>query len=117
MWFLPPASISSARIPPHPGRRDLAKNYNTALRELARKRAIPLIDYEQEILKRRPGDTWNGTLLQKDDVHPTAGVNGVNTTSAPTAENLKNSGYLLRGWLSVQKVGEAKRLVLDKPEQ
>lgn len=29
------------------------------------------------------------------------------------AENLKNSGYLLRGWLSVQKIAEVKRLVID----
>ena len=30
-----------------------------------------------------------------------------------TAENLPNSGYLLRGWLSVQKIAEVKRAVLD----
>ena len=29
-------------------------------------------------------------------------------------ENLKNSGYLLRGWLSVKKIGEVKAKVLDK---
>ncbi len=34
-------------------------------------------------------------------------------TSAPTAENLRNSGYLLRGWLSVKKIAEVKRTVLD----
>jgi lysophospholipase L1-like esterase len=102
-------------IPPHIGQPDKAKAYNEALRDLAKekKRAIPLIDYEMEILKRRRDD-WNGTLLGKNDVHPTAGVNGTNATSAPTAENLRNSGYLLRGWLSVQKVAEVKRTVLDE---
>ena len=99
-------------IPPHIGQPERAKSYNEALRKLAKKRSLPLIDYEQEVLQRRPDD-WNGTLLGKNDVHPTAGVNGAMPTSAPTAENLRNSGYLLRGWLSVKKIAEVKRTVLD----
>jgi hypothetical protein len=101
-------------IPPHIGQPEKAKAYNEALRKLAKKREIPLLDYEKEILKRRPDD-WNVTLLGKNDVHPTAGINGTKATSAPTAENLRNSGYLLRGWLSVQKIVEVKRRVLDDP--
>ncbi len=105
-------------IPPHPGRLELARACNEALRKLARSRSLPLIDYEKEILKRRPDD-WNGTLLGKDDVHPTAAAGGATAASAPTAENLRNSGYLLRGWLSVQKIAEVKRTVFDevKPEK
>ena len=100
-------------IPPHPGKPELAKSYNEALRQIAKDRGLPLIDYEKEILKRRPND-WNGTLLGKNDVHPSGGKpDGVNATSAPTAENLRTSGYLLRGWLSVQKVAEVKKKVLD----
>jgi lysophospholipase L1-like esterase len=99
-------------IPPHPGRRELAKEYNQALRRLARDKSIPLIDYEKEILQRRPDD-WNGTLLGKNDVHPTARQGGATPTSEPTAENLRNSGYLLRGWLSVKKIAEVKERVLD----
>ncbi len=99
-------------IPPHIGQSQKARDFNEALRELARKRSIPLIDYEKEILKRRPED-WNGTLLNRNDVHPTTGINGTQTTSPPTAENLRNSGFLLRGWLSVKKVAEVKRTVLD----
>jgi hypothetical protein len=99
-------------IPPHPGRPDLARAYNEAIREVARARELPLIDYEHEILKRRPND-WNGALLEKNDVHPTAGQGGATPASEPTAENLANSGYLLRGWLSVRKIGEVKRTVLD----
>jgi hypothetical protein len=101
-------------IPPHIGASDLAKSYNQALREMAKTRGLPLIDYEREILKRRPND-WNGTLLGKNDVHPTASQGGATAASAPTAENLRNCGYLLRGWLSVQKIAEVKRLVIDKP--
>jgi hypothetical protein len=99
-------------IPPHPGRPAVAQTYNEALRRLAKTRKLPLIDYEREILKRRPDD-WNGRLLGKNDVHPSAGVSGATPTSAPTAENLRNSGYLLRGWLSVQKIAEVKQKVLD----
>lgn len=97
-------------IPPHPKKEDLANSYNLAIREICRERKIPMIDYGGEILKRRPGD-WNGTLLAKDDVHPTAGVGGVQAASEPTEENLRNSGYLLRGWLSVRKIAEVKQCV------
>lgn len=97
-------------IPPHPGRQALARTYNDALRSIAEARKLPLIDYEREILKRRPYD-WDGTLLGKGDVHPTADRSGVSPTSAPTAENLRESGYLLRGWLSVRKLAEVRRAV------
>jgi hypothetical protein len=100
-------------IPPFPGKLDWSKSYNKALRQIAKDRKIPLIDYEQEILQRQP-DTWNGTLIDKGDVHPTANRKGVTSASEPTEENLKNSGYLLRGWLSVQKIAEVKKRVLDE---
>ncbi|HVS36284.1 MAG TPA: GDSL-type esterase/lipase family protein, partial [Gemmataceae bacterium] len=99
-------------IPPHPGKLELSKAYNEELRKLAKDRGLPLIDYEQEILKRRPDD-WNGTLIGKNDVHPTAEQGGATAHSAPTAENLRNCGYLLRGWLSVEKIAEVKKTVFD----
>ncbi len=100
-------------IPPHIGRPELSKSYNVALRQLAKEKQLPLIDYEAEILKRRPKD-WNGTLLNKNDVHPTAARGETKSSSAPTEQNLSNSGYLLRGWLSVRKLAEVKERVLDK---
>jgi hypothetical protein len=100
-------------IPPHPDRPEMAKVYNEELRRLAKFRQIPLIDYEMEILTRRPDD-WNGTLLEKDDIHPTTGINETRTVSPPSADNLRNSGYLLRGWLSVKKIVEVKQTVLDR---
>ena len=99
-------------IPPHVRRRALAGSYNEALRELARQRRLPLVDFEREILRRRPND-WDGTLMGRGDVHPTADQGGATPASAPTAENLRDSGYLLRGWLSVKKIAEVKRTVLD----
>lgn len=88
--------------------------FNDALWKLAAKYRLPVIDYYGEILARRPGTSWNGTLLNKDDVHPTADVNGVTATSAPTPANLRESGYLLRGWLSVRKLEEVKARVLGR---
>jgi lysophospholipase L1-like esterase len=99
-------------IPPHSGKPDLAKAYNEALRNLAKAEELPLIDYEREILTRRLDD-WNGTLIQKNDVHPTASQGGATPSSAPTADNLRNCGYLLRGWLSVEKISEVKMSVID----
>ena len=52
-------------------------------------------------------------MLGKNDVHPTATQDDVKASAEPTEANLKESGYLLRGWLSVQKIAEVKRLVLD----
>src|SRR5262249_41228835 len=99
-------------VPPHPGQPDPSRQYNAALRALARDRKVPLIDYEKEILTRRPDD-WNGTLLGKNDVHPTASQGGATASSAPTPENLKNSGYPLRCWLTVRKLAEVKKTVFD----
>jgi hypothetical protein len=56
-------------IPPHVHRPALARSYNESLRDAAKRLRLPLIDYEREILRRRPGD-WDGTLLAKGDVHP-----------------------------------------------
>jgi hypothetical protein len=102
-------------IPPHPGNPKLSGDYNNALRKLAADRQLPLIDYEREILKRRPDD-WNGTLMNHDDPHPSASFGDANSASEPTAENLRDSGYLLRGWLSVKKISEVKNAVIDGNE-
>ena len=99
-------------LPPHVHRQELAREYSSAIRETARAKLVPLIDFEREILTRRPSD-WDGTLLNRGDVHPTAGQGDINAASAPTSEHLRNCGYLLRGWLSVRKIGEVKSAVLD----
>ena len=99
-------------VPPHFRKEDLAREYNEALRKLAAGKKVPLIDYYEEIVKRRAKD-WNGTLMGKNDVHPSARHGGTGPSSEPTEQNLKNSGYLLRGWLSVRKIAEVKERVLD----
>ncbi len=99
-------------IPPYVGKEEVVKGYNGALQELARERKLPLIDYWGEIMKRRPAD-WKGTLVSEDGVHPTVNQGGADPGSEPTEQNLKNSGLLLRGWLSVRKIAEVKERVLD----
>jgi hypothetical protein len=97
-------------IPPFKAQFDQTRKFNDALRALAKERSIPLIDLEREILTRRPDD-WFGPLMNR--IHLTAGKGGVGPSSEPTPENLRECGYLLRGWLTVRKVAEVKLRVLD----
>src|SRR5687768_5786099 len=52
--------------PPHVHQPDLAASYDDALREIAERLQLPLIDFEREVLTRRPSD-WDGTLLARGD--------------------------------------------------
>jgi lysophospholipase L1-like esterase len=88
------------------------KAFNAVLMEIVKEKKIPVIDYYGEVVKRRPTD-WAGTLISDDGVHPTGDHGGASPGSEPTEDNLKNSGYLLRGVLSVRKIVEVKSKVLD----
>jgi hypothetical protein len=103
---------------------DLNVQFNAAVRDLARARSLPLIDFYQEILLRRPGTTWFGTLISSDGVHPTGSGGGFSSSSNPyapggdpgthtTGEAASNVGYLLRSWLTIQKLKEVKQHVID----
>ena len=92
--------------PPFKAQLERTKQFNDALRDLAKERGCPLLDLEREIFTRQP-DNWYGTLV--DRIHLTA----PNSGAEPTTENLRKSGYQLRGWLTVRKVAEIKRQVLD----
>ena len=109
-------------IPPHHEHIELGESYNSAIRQLAASRALPLIDFHAEILARRPGASWNGTLLGLNDVHPTASSGGYDSASDPYADGgdpekhrtgaaAENVGYLLRSWLTVQKFKELRAAV------
>jgi hypothetical protein len=105
-------------IPPKRNDMTDVTNYNAAIRNLAQTRKLPLIDYYAEILRRRPGDTWDGTLISSDGVHPSATGGIYNSASNPYESDglpLSEVGYLLRGWLSVQKILEIKSKVIDTP--
>jgi hypothetical protein len=103
---------------------DLNVQFNAGIRNLARTRSLPLIDYYQEILLRRPGTTWFGTLISSDGVHPTGSGAGFSPGSNPytpggdpathrTGDAPSNVGYLLRSWLTIQKLKEVKQYVID----
>jgi hypothetical protein len=105
-------------VPPRNDGKETA--YNDAIRTLARSRGLPLIDYHAEILARQPGTAWQGTLIGADGVHPTAPnpagdayTPGGDPTTHKTGTNAANDGYLLRGWLTVQKLKEVKDYVAD----
>jgi hypothetical protein len=103
--------VALSTLPPRNGMDSTIQAYNTEIRNLAQRKRIPLIDCYQEIVRRRPNGTWMGTLISSDGVHPSADYNGSTASSDPYANNgaaLSNSGYLLRDWLSVQKIQEIK---------
>lgn len=106
--------------------RDVADPYNVEILALAEKLSLPIMDYSKEILLRRPNGTWENTLISTDGVHPSGTVNGYSTISDPYADGGEaathttgdatfNSGYLLRTWLTVQKMKEVKQKVVDWP--
>jgi hypothetical protein len=97
-------------VPPFQAQLERSRQFNQALRALAKERGIPVIDLEREILTRCPED-WFGTLMKR--IHLTAAEAGGSPAAEPTADNLRRSGYLLRGWLTVRKIAEVKRRVLD----
>lgn len=102
-------------IPPIASKRERSDSFAQIIRDVAKNQKTPLIDLHQQILERRPKD-FDGTLLAKGDVHLSASQGGVTAASEPTPNNLSQCGYLLRGWLTVQKLGEVKREVLDAPK-
>jgi hypothetical protein len=111
-------------IPPHYANDSLAQSYNASIRSFAQTRGLPLIDFYAEVLARQPGTAWNGTLLNLNDVHPTASdgtyasasdpyTPGGNPATHTTGDACLTVGYLLRSWLTVQKLKEVKSYVAD----
>jgi hypothetical protein len=112
-----------------PPRSDVVANslniqFNNAITTLAQTRGLALIDLYQEILLRRPGTTWLGTLIDADGVSLSASGGGFVSGSNPygaggdaatstTGDAVANVGYLLRSWLTVQKLKEVKQYVID----
>jgi hypothetical protein len=109
-------------LPPCSGRLEQSKQFAEAVRRVAKEKKVPLIDYQAEILKRRPDD-WDGrlpqfaqfedvyevpTLVSRDGVHP----------SNPRAhrdfseESLDKNGYLLRNYMTLRAYAEVIENVL-----
>lgn len=82
-------------IPPQLGQDAAVESFNAVVRKVAAAARIPLVDFHAEILERQPGTAWNGTLLGRDDVHPSGGANFDFSEG-----NLKTCGYALRNYLT-----------------
>lgn len=82
-------------IPPQVGQDAPVAAINALVRTIAAEAQVPLVDFHAGILARQPGTAWNGTLLGKDDVHPSGGAN-FDFSEA----NLAVCGYALRNWLT-----------------
>jgi lysophospholipase L1-like esterase len=95
-------------LPPYRGKAKQVEEYNTALRELAKKKQIPLVDLNAE-MKERAGADMEKAYLSNDGVH----LSFPQANGPATEENLKKSGYLLRCYLAVHKGMDVKAKVLD----
>lgn len=93
-------------LPPYRGKAKQVEEYNAALRELAKKKQIPLLDLHAE-MKARAGDDLEKAYLSNDGVH----LSFQPANGPATEENLKKSGYMLRCYLAVHKGMEVKERV------
>ena len=80
-------------IPPRRGHEKAVGEINQVIRNIASKQSLPLVDYYADCLRTCPGNTWDGTIISKDGVHPSGGK-----TNIYSEANLKTSGYALRNW-------------------
>ena len=104
--------------PPRSSRFEKSREFADCIRRIAADEKLPLIDYFQEILKRRPSD-WDGslpqfksspgdeyqvpTLIARDGVHPSNSSKWFNDLSE---EGLKHNGYALRNALTLATYAE-----------
>ncbi|MHC4716735.1 MAG: Calx-beta domain-containing protein, partial [Planctomycetota bacterium] len=94
-------------IPPRRNYVTKSSQYAAAVRQIATDENVPLIDYNQEILTRRPAD-WDGTLISGDGVHP--------SNTAPTRDfsqtMLSLNGYTLRNWMTLHECHDVYEQVI-----
>ncbi|MEM7392165.1 MAG: SGNH/GDSL hydrolase family protein [Verrucomicrobiota bacterium] len=99
-------------IPPRRKHPDAVLAVNRIVRRVAEEHRIPLVDYYQACLDRRPGQTWQGTVISRDGIHPSGGK-----TNDYSEENLKMSGYALRNWMNFLTYRQLYFHVLHPDEQ
>jgi hypothetical protein len=113
--------------PPRSGLLEKSKQFAEAVRRVARDSHVLLIDYQAEVLKRRPDD-WDGalpkfkdvkgseyevpTLIARDGVHPS----NPRAYQDYSEESLSRNGYALRSYLTLRAYAEVVRRVL-RPEK
>lgn len=109
-------------IPPRHGLLERSRQHVDIVRNVAKRLKVPLCDYFEECLKRRPDD-WDGaadkfkdyrgydvpTVLARDGVHPSYPKKYQGDYSD---EALKSNGYGLRNYLTLTAYAEVIRTVL-----
>lgn len=95
-------------LPPYRGKESVVDGYNKALRELAKKKKLPLLDLNEE-MKARAGADAEKNYLCPDGIH----LSNEPAGGPPTVENLAKCGYLLRCYTAVVKGMDVKAAVVD----
>ncbi len=111
-------------IPPKHGRDEKCKAFVEAVRRVARDMKVPLCDYYQAVMDRRPDD-WDGrlekfkgvpggtyevpTLISRDGVHPS---NPKQWQGDYSEEGLKHNGFVLRNYVVLHAYADLVRKVL-----
>ncbi len=95
-------------IPPRRGREDAVAAANKTIREVAAQMSVPLADFHAECLRLRPRQSWDGTLISGDGVHPSGGKSNVYT-----ADNISQCGYALRNWVNFLVLRQIYTQVLE----
>lgn len=115
--------------PPRSGMEAKSVQFAEAVRQVAAELRVPLIDFQSEVLKRRPDD-WDGslakfkeatredgyqapTLIAGDGIHPSSPAKFGDYSE----ESLRSNGYALRNYLTLMKYAELVRTVLKPGEK
>jgi len=111
-------------LPPKHGNDEKARTFAEAVRRIARDMKVPLCDYHEAVLSRRPDD-WDGampkfkevpgdtyevpTLISRDGTHPS---NPKQWQGDYSEEGLKHNGFVLRNYVVLQSYADVIRQVL-----
>jgi len=111
-------------IPPRSGMLDRARQFAGAVRQIARQKKVPLVDYFDAVLRRRPDD-WDGslarfkkspgdeyqvpTLIARDGVHPS----NPSHYQDYSEESLRHNGYALRNYVTLMAYADVVRKALQ----
>ena len=112
-------------IPPKHGQGEKAKTFVESLRRIARETGLPLCDYYEAVMTRRPDD-WDGamekfkglgsdgyqvpTLISGDGVHPS---NPKQWEGDYSEDGLKHNGFVLRSYVVLRSYADVIRSVLQ----
>src|SRR3954468_1453635 len=111
-------------IPPRSGKLDQSRQFADVVKKIAADTKVPLVDFLDECLKRRPDD-WDGTLAKFNDgnkdvydvstlisrggVHPS---NPKKFSGDYSEEGLRSNGFALRNYLTLLAYADVIQKVL-----